>query len=351
MPSLEKSLSNGPAVSSLPSNPRDQFAHLPPYAPPTTPLFRILPTALVPYAELMRLHRPAGYYAFYFPHLFGTLYASVLSPSPPSPTTLLHANLLFAAGSIILRGAACTWNDVCDADYDRQVARCRHRPVARRAVSPLQAHCFTCAQSIIGLGLLYQLPREVLPPAALLVSTMAFYPFCKRFTNYPQVVLGFSFALGQLVGAAAMGFDIRGEHNTAVIGGVACLYLANVLNTIIYDAVYAHQDLQDDLRAGVHSVAVAWRDNTKPILSVLATLEVGLLASAGYYFDLGPLYLCGAVAGTAAVLGSMINRVRLDVRESCYSWFARIIHLTGVTLAGGLCTEYLRRLYGNAGGS
>ena len=323
------------------SNP---FSHLPPYQPPKAGLVSYLPSSLIPYAELMRLHKPAGYYAFYFPHLFGTLYAACLLETTPSLVHLLKVNSLFAIGSIFLRGAACTWNDTLDIEYDRQVARCRHRPLARGAVSPTTAHLFTLAQSTIAALILYQLPSACWLSAIPLIVTMGIYPFVKRISNYPQVVLGFSFALGQLVGAAGMGFDPLSETRQEVIAGMACLYFSNVLNTIIYDAVYAHQDLQDDLKAGVKSVAVAWQERTKPILCVLSAVEVGLIGAAGYLFDLGLPYWTLAVFGTAAVLGSMIWRVRLDVSEDCWLWFKLLIWLTGGTLSSGLFAEYIARM-------
>ena len=102
----------------------NRFPTLPSYHPPDAGFVSHLPSSVVPYAELMRLHKPAGYYAFYFPHLFGTLYASAILSPMPELSLLLQRNLLFMIGSLLLRGAACSWNDTLDADYDRQVARC-----------------------------------------------------------------------------------------------------------------------------------------------------------------------------------------------------------------------------------
>ena len=87
---------------------QDPFPDRPSYKPPAGRLLSLLPTSMVPYTELMRLHGPAGYYAFYFPHLFGTLYASVLISPVPAPSQLFRANILFIIGSLFLRGAACS---------------------------------------------------------------------------------------------------------------------------------------------------------------------------------------------------------------------------------------------------
>lgn len=319
-------------------------SHSLPYQPPTSGLVSWLPPSWVPYAELMRLQKPAGYYAFYLPHLFGTLYAAILLYPVPDPLQLLRVNLLFAIGSLLLRGAACTWNDTLDAPYDRLVVRCRHRPIARNAISPTTANIFTLAQSLIGAAILYQLPSACWLPATALVITLGLYPFAKRVTNYPQVVLGFSLALGQLVGAAGMGLDLLHEARNEMAAGMRCLYLSNVVNAIIYDAVYAHQDLKDDIKAGVKSVAVAWRERTKPILCFLSAVEVGLIGVTGYELGLGIIYFVCAVGGTASVLGLMIWSVKLDVSSDCGRWFKWTIWLTGGTLSSGLLAEYLVRI-------
>lgn len=311
------------------------------YKAPSGILMSSLPISLVPYAELMRLHKPVGYPAFYIPHLLGTLFASVLIDPIPSPLQLLRTNSLLIVGSCFLRGASCTWNDILDAPFDRLVARCRYRPIARGAVPPFTATIFTFGQSAFGAMFLYQLPPACLPPAAALVVTMGLYPLAKRVTNYPQVLLGISFAMGQLVGAASMGMDPLQLTQREVIAALGCLYASNVVNPIIYDAVYAHQDLKDDLKVGVKSVAVAWQDYTKPVLCLLSTIEVILLGAAGYLIRMGPLYFSIAVFGTAAVLCTMIWKVNLEIPNSCWLWFERTILLTGATISGGLLAEYL----------
>ena len=230
------------------------------------------------------------------------------------------------------------------APYDRLVARCRHRPVARGAVSLLAATHFTIAQSIIGAIILYQLLSACILPVNFLIMTMGLYPFAKRITNYPQVLLGFSLALGQLIGAAAMGMDPLHQTQREVIAAMGCFYASNVVNAVIYDAIYAHQDLNDDIKVGVKSVAVAWQQYTKPVLCLLSVTEVVLLGAAGYFIRTGPIYFTSAVAGTAAVLGTMIRTVDLDVPEDCWWWFKWTIWLTGGTLAGGLLVEYLLML-------
>lgn len=319
----------------------DPFADLPPYEPPTTGILSRIPASWVPYGELMRLHKPAGYYTFYFPHLYGTLYAALLAPSPPSFATLVKVNLYFLIGSILLRGAACTWNDALDAPFDRLNLRCRHRPCARGAVSFSAAVVFTAVQTIIGGAFLILLPPLCTIYAIPLTVLIGLYPLGKRFTNYPQILLGFTLAIGQFVGSAALDVDPLNKSLGMKRVGVAGLYLSNVLCAIVVDAVYAHQDLQDDIKAGVKSIAVAWQDSTKPLLWILTTIQVGSLAVAGIELNLGLAYQAVATGGTAAVSWTMVSKVQLDVPESCWWWFVHSIWFNGAALSGGLFASYL----------
>ena len=313
------------------------------YQLPKTGFLSFLPEKVVPYAELMRLDRPAGYFTFYFPHLYGTLYAALRLSSPPSLAQLIRLNLLFVVGSVFLRGAACTWNDIIDAPYDREVARCRHRAIARGAVTPIAGFAFTLFQTILGLALLARLPPLCGLYAFPLALLMAIYPFAKRFTDYPQIVLGFSLALGQQVGAAAVGIDPLADRNPRAFYAMVSLYTSNVLCAIIVDAVYSHQDLQDDMKLGLKSIATGWQDLTKPLLWLLALSQVLVLAAVGVLLDLGWRYLSPTVMGTAFVLGTMIWEVKLDEPASCGWWFRNSIYLTGLTQASGLFMTYLAR--------
>ena len=356
----EKSSSS---IAIPPSNPADPFAYFPPYQPPTAGLVSLLPAWAVPYAELARLHKPAGYYAFLFPHLFGTLLAAatVTSPSgdPPSVSAVLCTAALHLASCLFLRGAACSYNDALDGPYDRRVERCRHRPVARGAVSPLAAHGFAAALAILWVALLaaVEVPRATWDAVVQLALTMAVYPFCKRVTNFPQVVLGFSLALGQNVGFASMngvepttmaglvgGGGSVGSSGRMMKVGRGALYLSNVLNAMVYDTVYAHQDLRDDLKAHVMSMAIACLGWTKEWLSLLSAIEVGLLSVTGWAVGFQGLYWPLAVGGTATVLAYMLREWKVEESADCWKWFCWTIWLTGGTLCAGLAGEYVNRL-------
>lgn len=330
--------------SSSGSTIEDTFAHLPSYSPPRTGLVSHLPPAWIPFAELMRLHKPAGYYASYFPLLVGIFFAAAVSIPAPSPSLVARICAIHMVGNLFLRGGACSWNDTVDAPLDRKVARCRNRPVARGAVRPCVAHAFTTLLTATWFFILSWLPRASILPAVLFALLLMVYPFCKRITNFPQVVLGFSLGLGQSLGMASLGLDPLSQGSPKIRWTMACLYFSNVINAMIYDTVYAHQDLEDDLKAAVMSMAVACGGRTKEVLASLSVVEISLLSGAGYLMGFGAWYFLAAVGGTAVILSTMIVTVNLKEPAACMNWFKWTIWLTGTALCAALMGEYAARL-------
>ncbi|KAI2464375.1 putative 4-hydroxybenzoate polyprenyl transferase [Annulohypoxylon bovei var. microspora] len=312
------------------------FPSLPPYSDPTTGVVSVLPRPWIPYAQLMRLDRPAGFYAFYFPYLIGLAYAACVAPEPPEPLTLLKLAAILLPFNILLRGAACTWNDTVDQHFDRRVARTRHRPLARGAVSTTQANLFTLAQ-ILALYLFHGL--DLLPPCttsytAIAVGLFGIYALMKRVMHYPQVVLGVALAFPA---AAALGTD-------PLSGPTLALFGANLLWTVTYDTIYAHQDVADDAKAGVKSMALRFRDSTKTLAGVLSVAQVGLLALCGVWADFGLVYFVSTVCGVAAAMAYYIYDVDLMRPESCGVWFHRQFWVVGAAFVAGFVGEYLLRL-------
>ncbi|KAL9129613.1 MAG: hypothetical protein Q9217_001969 [Psora testacea] len=310
------------------------------YIPPQHGLISIIPSSWVPYAELMRIGRPAGFYAYYLPYLIGLGYAATVADPIPPPHHLLGLSCLFQVGCIILRGIACAWNDNIDQEYDRQVTRCKLRPIARGAVSTTQAHIFTAALILAGVPLFYFLPIECAYHAISIIILFGTYPFMKRITYYPQFVLGFPFAWEILMSCAALNVDPLREH---LIIPTMCLIAANICWTMIYDTIYAHQDLQDDVKAGVKSMAVRFADNTKTLASILSLIQVGLLVITGRQAGLSPIYFLGTCAGSAIALGSMIRIVDLKRPASCAWFFYYGFFYVGGAMLSGFLGEYLLR--------
>ncbi|MCJ1390383.1 Para-hydroxybenzoate--polyprenyltransferase, mitochondrial precursor (PHB:polyprenyltransferase) [Xylographa bjoerkii] len=226
------------------SPPLPSSRHIRAYIPPTSGFISLLPSSWVPYAELMRLDRPAGFYAYYIPYLVGLGYGACLAQPVPSPNHILGLCGLFLLYCIILRGAACAWNDNVDQKFDRQVARTRLRPIARGAVSTTQAHIFSVALLLAEIPFFMVLPVSCAYHAIPINILFGAYAMMKRITCYPQVVLSFPFAWAILVSCAALGVNPISNHRIVPTMG---LFIANILWTIIYDTVYAHQDIRDDI--------------------------------------------------------------------------------------------------------
>ena len=289
-----------------------------PYVPPQKGFLSALPSSWVPYAELMRLGKLAGLSAFYFPYIIGICYAACIADEAPPLEHMVFLCGLFLVGSVILRGAACAWNDNMDQDFDRKVTRCRHRPIARGAVSTTQGHIFTAALTSTGLPLFVLLPSKCLYHTVPITLLFALYPFAKRVTYYPQVVLGFPFAWAIFMSCAALNVD---PFAPRPLVPTASLFAANIFWTIIYDTIYAHQDIRDDVNAGVKSMAVRFADSTKRLAATLAAAQLALLVLTGWLAGLSPVYFVGSCGGALVSLASIIVLIDLGDPASCAWWF------------------------------
>ncbi|KAI0101901.1 4-hydroxybenzoate polyprenyl transferase family protein [Nemania sp. FL0031] len=313
------------------------------YSPPATGIISRLPSSWVPYAELMRIDKPAGTIYLFFPCLFSTLLAAPLATPMASPLSVVGTATLFFSGALIMRGAGCSINDLWDRNLDPHVTRTRLRPIARGALTPFRAFAFTGAQLLAGLGVLLQFPTICLYygiPSLVLVAT---YPLAKRVTYYPQFVLGLTFSWGAMMGFPALGVDLLAADAGAIRTAAALLYTSNVAWTVLYDMIYAHMDIRDDAKAGIKSIALKHDAETKKVLTGLAVVQIGLLAGAGIATGAGPAFFIGSCGGAALTLGYMIKKVNLKSVKDCWWWFVNGCWITGGVISFGLGADYLIR--------
>lgn len=330
----------------VPDDGVDFFPHLPKYSNPTTGFLSMIPTSWIPYAQLMRLDRPAGFYAFYIPYLIGITYASCITKVPPKMSVTMRLAAGLIPFNVLLRGAACTWNDIVDQRFDRRVARCRHRPVARGAVSTQQALVFMFAQVALWgyyLSTSSLFPAQCVPYAATSLALFVVYALMKRVTYYPQLVLGVAFAWALFFSVAALG-DPNTPRHIMTRGSTLALFGANVLWSVTYDTIYAHQDIADDEQAGVKGMALRFRNSTKALASVLTIAELVLLTFGGICAEFSAIYFLGTVGGVAAAMVYYIWDVDLANPESCGQWFHKQFFLVGSAFMAGMAGEYLKRL-------
>ena len=198
-------------------------------------------------AQLARFDRPIGWWLLFWPCAWGLWLAG----------QGLQWQLLgwFLLGSIAMRGAGCVYNDIVDADLDRQVARTAVRPVASGRVSKRSAWIWLLSLCSIGLVVLLQLRWEAQLMALASLAMVAGYPFMKRITWWPQAWLGLVFTWGALVGW----FAIRSDH----LDALAALYAGSALWVIGFDTIYALQDREDDAMVGIKSSALRLGDSVR----------------------------------------------------------------------------------------
>jgi 4-hydroxybenzoate polyprenyltransferase len=265
-----------------------------------------LPPALRPYALLMRADRPIGSWLLFLPGFWGIILAA------QGWWQGIWLTLLFFAGAVIMRGAGCVVNDLWDRDVDRLVERTRGRPLASGAVSFWQAVAFLVALCALGLLILLQLNTAAIWLGVASLLPILLYPLAKRITDYPQLVLGFTFGWGALMGPVAAG---------GTLGLVAlALYAATILWILGYDTIYAHQDRADDARVGIRSTALTWGPRTRPWLAGCYALAVLLLAVTGWLAGLnGWFYL--ALGMPAAVLAYQVAELDMEDPAQCLALF------------------------------
>lgn len=216
-------------------------------------------------AQLARFDRPIGWWLLFWPCLWGVWLAGA------GAQWALAAWLLL--GSVAMRGAGCVYNDIVDADLDRQVARTALRPVASGRVSRKAAWGWLLLLCLIGLVVLLQLRLEAQLFALASLALVAAYPFMKRITWWPQAWLGLVFSWGLPVGWIAL----RGDNWDAL----AAVYAGTVLWVVGYDTIYALQDREDDALVGIRSSALRLGKAVKP---GVAMFYIGAVALWGLGF-------------------------------------------------------------------
>ena len=257
-----------------------------------------LPPAWRPYVLLLRLDRPIGAWLLFLPGLWSLL----LSGAAPARTAWLV--LLFAVGSVVMRGAGCVVNDMWDRDLDRQVARTAGRPLASGALRMRQAAVLLAGLLVAGLLVLLQLPPLCWALGVGSLVMVGLYPLAKRVTWWPQLVMGFTFGFGAPMGYAA--------GTGRIDGAWVAIYAAAILWDLGFDTVYAHQDREDDALVGIGSTALLWGERTRPFLFACYGLAVAALAWAGWLAGLSVRFDLALVVPAAMLAW---QAARLDIHD------------------------------------
>ncbi|WP_345491252.1 4-hydroxybenzoate octaprenyltransferase [Orbus sasakiae] len=273
------------------------------------------------YCQLMRLDKPIGTLLLLWP----TFWALWLTGSPS-----WHHFIVFTFGVISMRAAGCVINDFADREFDGHVERTKHRPLASGRLKAKNALMTFAVLIVISVLLLLTLPPLSWLIACFALLTTLIYPFMKRYTNLPQVVLGVAFSWGiPMVYAASIGsFPI------------SCwlLFIANICWTIAYDTQYAMVDRNDDLKIGIKSTAILFGQHDKFIIGLLQFTTLILFAVLAVTSQLSIMFYIAL----SVVAGLFIYQQRLikeRERERCFKAFLNNNYV-GLTIFVGILLNY-----------
>ena len=280
---------------------------------------------LVQYARLVRADNPIGALLLMWPMLW-TLW--IVSAGQPSPLVLV----VFVTGTFLMRSAGCAINDYADRHIDGAVDRSKDRPIVSGRVSPKEALLVAAVLAILSFILVLTMNRLTIAMSFIGVVLAAAYPFSKRITYWPQLVLGLAFGWAvPMVNAA----------QTGTVSGVGwTVFLAAILWALAYDTIYAMVDREDDLKIGVKSTAI--RFGRFDVIAVAITLLMVqlLLVFIGLNLSFGIIYFCGVCAG-ALVVGRQLWLIKNRDRDRCFQAF-RLSNFMGMVVFIGLVLHFLQ---------
>lgn len=276
------------------------------------------------YANLIRLDRPIGILLLLWPSLWALWIAGEGQPR-------WGVVVIFIFGVALMRSAGCAINDYADRKFDGKVKRTSNRPIVMGLVKPKEALAVFAVLSLIAFGLVLLLNIQTVLMSFVAVILAALYPFMKRYTHLPQLVLGMAF--GWAVPMAYMAL-------TETVPPVAwLLYFAAVIWALIYDTEYAMVDREDDLRIGVKSTAILFGEYDRIMIGLLQISMLGLLLLVGNKVGLGWFYYM-----SIAVAGLLFLRQQHLIREcdprGCFLAFQNNNFL-GIAIFIGLLVDYL----------
>ena len=271
------------------------------------------------YFRLMRLNKPIGIYLLLWP----TYWALFLSAGGWPDIDLL---IIFTFGVIITRSAGCVINDYADREIDKHIARTRDRPITAGEISPKAALLLFIVLGLAAFALVLLTNTLTIKISFIALALAVLYPFTKRWTNLPQLILGLAFAM-----SVPMAFSAQTGTVPASAGWI---FLATVLWTLIYDTLYAMADRDEDLKIGVKSTAILFAKYDQIFITLLQVLLMIVFIKIGNLFDLGAFYDISLII----ILLFMIYHQFLIKKRQKMDYFKAFInnHFIGMTVFFGI---------------
>ncbi|MBP8030203.1 MAG: 4-hydroxybenzoate octaprenyltransferase [Pseudomonadales bacterium] len=280
-------------------------------------------SSLIDFIQLMRLDKPVGILLLLWPTLWSLWLAAAGMPS-------LRNLAIFTLGCVLMRSAGCVINDYADRDFDKHVSRTHQRPLTAGRIKPAHALRLFGVLCLLSLGLVLLTNALTIKLAFGAVALTAIYPYCKRHTHLPQIVLGAAFAW-----AIPMAWT---AEKGSLAASVWLVYCTAVLWTLVYDTFYAMVDREDDLKIGIRSTAILFGESDRAITGVLQGLVILSLLLVGQKFHLHwPYFLSLTVA--AALFGWQQYVIRDREPAACFRAFLHN-HWVGMVVFAGIAASY-----------
>ena len=285
---------------------------------------KLLLSKIDAYFRLMRFDKPVGILLLLWPTWISLFFAAKGIP----PINIL---VIFTLGVIVMRSAGCVINDYADKDFDKHVQRTKDRPITSNRVSPREALILFAVLLFTAFILVLQTNKETILLSFVGVALAIIYPFSKRYTHFPQVVLGATFAW-----CIPMSYSVLGITVDMV---AYILYFATVVWSTIYDTMYAMVDRDDDIKLGIKSTAIYFgkRDIAfivgMQIVFLLSFISIGIIISANMYYYLGVF----------AAFSSILNQQTMLLTRRKENYFKAFLNnnLTGISLLIGVVLNYI----------
>jgi len=275
------------------------------------------------YICLMRLDKPIGIFLLLWPALMALWIAGNGKPKP-------FIVGIFVIGVVIMRSAGCVINDLADREFDKAVVRTKERPLPIGALAPKDAIMLFGFLVLLAALLVFQLNKITVIASLFGLFLAMIYPFMKRYTALPQVVLGAAFGW-----AVPMAFTAVKSHITKE---ALLLYVITILWAVIYDTQYAMVDKKDDIKIGIKSTAILFGKWDKAIIGILQVIVLLLLSILGHILAFGKIYyFCLLLAGGTAIYQQYLIKDRIP--KQCFKAFLNN-NVFGALIFSGIALEY-----------
>lgn len=275
------------------------------------------------FIQLVRLDKPIGIYLLLWPTLAALWIAGQGSPS-------IKNIIIFVVGVVLMRSAGCIINDFADRNFDGHVERTKDRPLASKRITSKEALVFFVILLMIAFVLVLCTNLTTILLSFGAVAVAASYPFMKRFTNYPQIVLGAAYSWGILMVFTA---------ESGLLPWYAwLLFFANVVWTVAFDTYYAMSDREDDLKIGIKSTAIAFGSFDRIIIAILQGFNIVCIAVVGWYLSFNGFFYLGLLIAIVCFVWEYHSTKTLEP-VCCFKAFLHN-HWAGLAIFLGVVLNY-----------